>query len=100
MIPYSHRNFVYIDDDLLTVPHHVFIYCVIKHLFKKHINTIVGVSSIPQLPDIHTGTTTNMLLPIKCPYCIRTIFQSGGGYYILFHITTAVSPIKFRIIQR
>ena len=36
-----------------------------KHLFEKYINTIIRGCAITKFPDIHTRTTTYMLLPFK-----------------------------------
>ena len=57
--------FTDIDIYLLAAAHGKLIDRVIEHLFQNDIYTVIGMSAVAQLTDIHTRTLADMLFPIK-----------------------------------
>ena len=61
----SHRNEAVGDGHLdpLASPHDVFVYGVIQDFFQEHVDPVIGVRTIPQLPDIHPRAAADMFVP-------------------------------------
>ena len=55
----------------LAKAHHVLVNTIIKHLFYKHVNAIVGRRAIAQLANVHAWAQAYMLPPIEA---FNTVF--------------------------
>ena len=75
IIPHGYRTFLDSHLDTFAVPHHVLVDRVIQHLLQQHIDTIIGIATVPQFSDIHTGTPADMLHPVQCLDVIIVIFR-------------------------
>src|SRR5690606_9658841 len=63
----AHRYQSVFDSDFNRLPgsHDEFIDTVVDDLLQKNVDPVVGRTSVAQFPNVHTGTHTDMLLPIE-----------------------------------
>ena len=73
----SHRDHLArnLDNNLFAKAHHVLVERIVENLLQQHVDTVVGVRTVAQLSNVHTGPAADMLLPVESLDGVGAIFK-------------------------
>ena len=73
----TYRHLIPLDTNLDTLArtHDKLVDRVIHHLLEKHVDTIIGLSTIAELADVHTGAQTYMISWRECYYRVFVVLR-------------------------